>query len=404
MSLFDAFATDDPKKAAYMAMAAGLLGGRGSFNQILGESMLGAQKSFQQARQAQQASEMNRQQLAQLQRQAQQQARQDELQALPMQFYKPPSMPAVDATGGMETAATNPANASGPGSFDQEGYLTALRGKDFMESLRQEQMLKKQAPELKSFAPGHVVGTNEGGTFKPSFTVPDKPEKPDKGTSDMQEFAYALSRGEVKPGQSFTEWMRANKKAGASSVSFGTGTTAVQMPDGSVQLVQLSGTPGVAPQVVKDPTTGKPLRPPPQDRDTKLPAELQRMQIAGDAMVTLMDTYEGMLKKHNPRDPMVQMNPTIRASMQSIKRNIELQFKELQALGALAGPDIEIMRQSLADPFSFSGAYFGKDGLLAQVKQAKDLVKIRADSVLKSQGRPASTASDSANDPLGLRK
>lgn len=391
--LFDLFASDDPKQAAYMAMAAGLLGGKGNFNTILAESMLGAQKSAQQARQAQQASEMNRMQLAAAQRQAKQQARQDELAALPMQFYKPPSMPAVDATGGMETAASNPNNAAGPGGFDMQGYLGALMGKDPIQALQLQAMTQKQKAQRRFEKVGdNLLEIPEEGDPRTVFSAPTKPEKP---PSAVQEYQFAQSQGYKG---SFEQWDTARRKAGAATqnMNFGTPMPAVNPKTGEVELLRPDNKGGMN-------FTG--IKPPPQDRDVKLPAELQRMQIAGDAMVSLMDTYEGMLKKHNPRDPMVQANPQIRASMQSIKRNIELQFKELQALGALAGPDIEIMRQSLADPFSFSGAYFGKEGLLAQVKQAKDLVKIRSDAVLKSQGRPgAASATQPDNDPLGLRK
>jgi hypothetical protein len=175
--------------------------------------------------------------------------------------------------------------------------------------------------------------------------------------------------------------------AGATNVSFGTPMPAVNPNTGEVELMRPDNKGGMN-------FTG--IKPPPQDRDVKLPAELQRMQIAGDAMDTLMNEYEGLLKKHNPRDPLTQANPEIRANIQSIKRNIELQFKELQALGALAGPDIEIMRQALSDPFTLQGAYFGRDGLLAQVRQARNLVKIRKDAVRNSQGRKPAVPAASA--------
>ena len=38
-------------------------------------------------------------------------------------------------------------------------------------------------------------------------------------TSEMKEFEFAQQRGEVPKGQSFTEWMRANKRAGAASTT-----------------------------------------------------------------------------------------------------------------------------------------------------------------------------------------
>jgi hypothetical protein len=68
--LFDMFGTDDPKQAAYMAMAAGLLGGKGSFNQVLGGAMTNSQKAYQTTRQAQIEAQLTKMQLDELARKA----------------------------------------------------------------------------------------------------------------------------------------------------------------------------------------------------------------------------------------------------------------------------------------------------------------------------------------------
>jgi len=47
------FGVEDPRQAAYLALASGLLSGRGNFNQIVGNSMIGAQDTFQKSRHAQ---------------------------------------------------------------------------------------------------------------------------------------------------------------------------------------------------------------------------------------------------------------------------------------------------------------------------------------------------------------
>lgn len=146
--------------------------------------------------------------------------RQQAMQELPGQFTRAPSEPGIDATGGMDTALTNPNNAAGPGGFDANGYTQALRGLDPEAAFRFEQMTRKAGPQIHTFKPGETAGTIEGGKFNPIFSAPDKA---DKGTSDMQEFDFAMKRGEVKPGTTFTQWMRDNKKAGASSVSVNTG-------------------------------------------------------------------------------------------------------------------------------------------------------------------------------------
>ncbi len=146
------------------------------------------------------------------------------------------------------------------------------------------------------------------------------------------------------------------------------------------------------------------VRPPPQNRDTKMPAEIQRMNIAADTMEKQLTRYETCLKSNNPRDPTVQMSPARRAEMQSLMKNLQLQYKELAALGALTGPDLDLMEKALSDPFSVRGAFYGKDGLLSQIQQARELVKERRQSMAKSQAPQNATAAETDNDPLGLRK
>lgn len=173
--------------------------------------------------------------------------RQQAMQELPGQFYRAPSEPGTDATGGMDTALTNPNNAAGPGGFDANGYTQALRGLDPEAAFRFEQMTRKAGPQIHTFKPGETAGTIEGGKFNPIFSAPDKA---DKGTSDMQEFDFAMKRGEVKPGTTFTQWMRDNKKAGASSVSVGYGAPVAGVgPDGNPLFFQPSKD-GKAPAII----------------------------------------------------------------------------------------------------------------------------------------------------------
>jgi hypothetical protein len=53
MGLFDSLFSDNPNDAAYLALASGLLGGKGSFNSILGNSLAGAQGAYSGAADAQ---------------------------------------------------------------------------------------------------------------------------------------------------------------------------------------------------------------------------------------------------------------------------------------------------------------------------------------------------------------
>lgn len=159
----------------------------------------------------------------------------------------------------------------------------------------------------------------------------------------------------------------------AMAVSYGS-PVPIQLPGGVTGYAQPGNRPGAAPQLMVG-ADNKPMLKP-KDNGTK-PAEMQRMDLAGQTMGQLLNDYETFLTKNNPRDPMVQMNPAKRAEMQSLHKNIQLQFKELQALGALAGPDLEIMEAALSDPFSVKGAYYGPSGLKAQIGQARKLIDLR---------------------------
>ena len=182
----------------------------------------------------------------------------------------------------------------------------------------------------------------------------------------------------------------------ATAISYGAPVIGVNPKTGEPELYRPDNKGGMS-------ETG--IKPPPQNRDTKMPAEIQRMNIAADTMDKMLNDYEAMLGKYNPRDPLVQGNPTIRAEFQSLMKGIQLQFKEVQALGALAGPDLGIMEAAITDPFTFKGAFYGKDGLMAQIKQGRNLLKTRREAIVKNTGQPTPPgAAPPDSDPLGLRK
>jgi len=117
-------------------------------------------------------------------------------------------------------------------------------------------------------------------------------DKVDKGTSDIQEFNFAMARGEVPEGQSFTDWLRKNKQAGASSVHVGLqAPMPMTFPDGSVQMVQPANRPGAPAQVLKDPVSGKPLTPIKPSDSPKSPNSQDARQSAG-ALARLESSME----------------------------------------------------------------------------------------------------------------
>lgn len=381
----------NPQDEALLTLGLGLLNSKGSFGNALGQAGMQSLQTLNQAKDRQRMQKMQeiQEQMARLN--LEQANRQSQMQKLPGQFFRPQSAPVVDATGGMDTAAENPNNDSA-GRMDWQGYSQALAGMDPLMALQLQQSLTKAKPKPLTLGANERVLDPE--TYKELVpALPDQGKQ--SGLSQLISEMNALPPNDPRRAIYMDKIRKESTHQPPVSVSYGAPVAGVN-EKGDAVFFQPSKDGRTAPSIVQG------VKPAPQNRDTKLPAELQRMQIAGDTLATLLDDYEGMLKKHNPRDPTVQANPTVRADMQALKRNMELQFKELQALGALAGPDIEIMRQSLADPFSMSGAYFGRDGLLAQVRRARELVKTRASAVTRSQGKQDQAEPD--NDPLGLRK
>jgi hypothetical protein len=154
MGLLDIFNTGDPQKDAAISrglLSAGLqlMQSRGKLLPNLGMGGMAGIGGFDQERQRQLQAKRIGLQDELLQSQIDQQKREAELAKLPGQFYRAPSSPGVDATGGMDTALENPANASGPGGFDLPGYATALMGKSPLQAIQLQQLLKKDTTPLK---------------------------------------------------------------------------------------------------------------------------------------------------------------------------------------------------------------------------------------------------------------
>jgi hypothetical protein len=348
---------------------------KGKLFPALGQAgMAGLGASDQYAQQSQ-ATEARRLQQQMQQMQMQQAQRQAQLEALPGQFYRAPSSPGVDATGGMDTAMENPNNASGPGGFDMQGYIQALMAKSPMQALQLQQAMQKEQPKPLVSKPGEIARHPVTGQI-----LWENPSAPD---ADKQtKLAKLIAERDALPANSpMRRWYEdAIKKETTHqegvNVSFGSPIPAINPKTGEPEFVRPDNKGGMN-------FTG--VRPPPQNRDTKMPAEIQRMNIAADTMEKQLTRYETWLKSNNPRDPTVQMSPARRAEMQSLMKNLQLQYKELAALGALTGPDLDLMEKALSDPFSVRGAFYGKDGLLSQIGQARELVKERREAMAKSQ-------------------
>lgn len=238
---------------------------------------------------------------------------------------------------------------------------------DYLKSLQpKEAEAFTLSPGQQRFKGGEVVAS-----------VPAAPEKLQPPPTSIQEYEYAVLKDGFKG--TFGDWVKQNAAAKATQVNFGS-LVPVIGPDGQPALAQPSNRGGA--QIVPG------MKPMPPGKGT-MPAEIRRMDIAATTMGNLLNEYEAFLKTNNPRDPLVQMNAAKRADAQALLKNIQLQFKELQGLGALTGPDIAIMEQAISDPFSFKGAYYGSGGLLAQIGRARQLIDERRRAMQADTGGAA---------------
>lgn len=155
MSLFNLFG-DDPGSAAELALAAGLLGGRGSFNQVLGNALLGGQQAFDAAQAARQRAELTGTQItrakleeAQL-REAQAQKRLIDEAARASMIS--PAQQALAGGGGPTPQAAERMAGLQP-QFDQAGFINRLFAVNPAQAFELQARLAKEGYTL---APGAV--------------------------------------------------------------------------------------------------------------------------------------------------------------------------------------------------------------------------------------------------------
>lgn len=115
--------------------------------------------------------------------------------------------------------------------------------------------------------------------------------------------------------------------------------------------------------------------------------EITRMNIGLSALERTLDEYDQLIDEFNPRNPLQQMDPDIRSKAEALQARGQLEAKEATALGALTGPDVKILDKVLANPATLKGAYYGQSGTREQIKQARQMVKVRRQA-MASMGLP----------------
>lgn len=268
MSILEAlkFSTGDADKDAQIRrglLMAGLqlMQARGSLMPAIGQAGMTGLQAADMTRQSQQArdraameAQMRKLQLGQAQRQ-------ERIDALPQQFYRPPSMPAVDATGGMETAVEAPNNASGPGGMDTDGLMRAYMG---MGAIPQAAQLRAfmQKPEVQPLVskPGDVARDPKTGAILW--------QNPEAADGEKDAFLRVMKAAGIDPASEQGKRMLASYLTKQSThpapVAIHNAPYApvmtVEGPNGPM-AIQPGSRPGQAPGVVINPVTGKPAVP-----------------------------------------------------------------------------------------------------------------------------------------------
>jgi hypothetical protein len=217
--LFDFLSSEDPNTQAQLAMAAGLLGGRGSFNQIASQALMGGTQAGQRASAIKRQADLDnlakqRFQLA-LDEEQRKKKQFDALEQFRASIPSPEMTSAQMALAGGGGPTQANAAMMPPISQNDRLQFGAMKA-GAMSPLDYLNLQRKDTTPIKG-SPGDVFF--QPGTFKKLAEVAPKPE----GTpSALQEYQFAKANGE--PGtETFTGWMQAQKRAGASNVSVNTG-------------------------------------------------------------------------------------------------------------------------------------------------------------------------------------
>ncbi len=238
-------------------------------------------------------------------------------------------------------------------------------------------------------AGGSLVDPNTG---QPIFTAPPTPEK----QPEFVRMAQALRDPNVDPETKRLIAQRLqtlSTHAPAASVrveNYPQPMPAINPQTGKVELTQFGsqGTPK---------PTG--FAPAPDKSAKKMPAEIERMSIALDTAEKALDEWDKKLKKYDPRRDI--LDPKWRGEIGAAGADLQLQLKEANALGALTGPDVELMNRLIGSPLEGSAVYSGRDGLQQQSKEARAAIRRRKEAL---SSRYPAEAPEGAPPPSPTKK
>lgn len=208
---------EDPRTAATLQLAMGLLGGQGGGMQRLAGGMQGyggvmaqARQQDEQRKRAEMQQQMQQEQLNQMRAAAQEReqatAKQRGIEQAYRNAMRTPDQAAMMLNGGPTNAAASAVPNMQP-MVDQQALLRGLMESDPMAAF---QMMQPKARKLTSVAPGASLFDEAAG--KVAFTAPDKADKP---PTAVQEYQFAAQQGYQG---SFEQFQLAQKRAGATNI------------------------------------------------------------------------------------------------------------------------------------------------------------------------------------------
>jgi hypothetical protein len=393
MGLLDIFNTGDPQKDAAISrglLQAGLqlMQSKGKFLPALSQGGMAGLGGYEHEVNRQLAAKRIGLQDQYLSNQVDQQKREAALANLPGQFYN--SGQGVDATGGMDTATSNPNNI-GQASFDMPGYVKALYGKNPVAALQLQQSLQKPEVKLDTLAPGAKAGYFKNGVWTEVATNPktdDDKESPvarlikERDKFPIGDPTRRIFDDAIKKASTHQEPVSINNYGSPLPIDLGNGKTG---------YIQPPARPGGPSQVLNVPGTGQPAIKPADPSVGKL-GEAQKKQVAGiDALGAAVDEY---VKELSTFPLTGVINPADRARIGTKYNNMMLQAKEAYNLGVLNGPDYQILQSVVADPVSLRGFTTSNRSLANQAKELKRMME---------QVKKGITKEEADNDPLGIR-
>lgn len=408
MGLFDSLTSDPDQQRALMqgllSGAFGAMAGRGSRLQAWGQGglagLMGYQGSLDKTAQAKQQALQNERQALQdqlLRGQLGQQQRQAQIQALPGQFYRAPSMPGVDATGGMETAMENPANQASPeGRFDMGGYQNALMGLDPVQALQLKAMTEpKKAAPIKG-SPGDVFFDPASG--QRLFDVPAQPKEADPNKPFM------MVDGKLVPNTAYQQYAKEVARAGSSSVSYGQPIAGVDDKGNPVffRTSKDTGAPAIVPGVRPNQKTDKDMTDAQAKANLfgtraseadKIIASLAATGVTAPSVAQQVTRPDGIAGRvatalASPKQQQIDqaqrdfINAVLRRESGAVIAESEFQNARMQYFPQ-PGDSKEVIQQKARN------RQIATEGILAEVPQAR-------------RGVPSSSKS-ADNDPLGIR-